>query len=411
MKQANFTKLLLAMILLICNAGVHAQWTISETPSSYHLYGIDAVTNVVIYAGGYGGSLVKSIDGGETWNALSIGSFDWVKSIHFFNADNGWIITSNSMGDGGDVLKTTDGGVTWTSSHSGYAYSDMHWIDDQICYVSTWQGVLVKTTNAGVSWVVLPTPYLDVNVYSIQFFDEDNGFALNTDYKLLRTDDGGATWTNTYHAGLLNFFFMTPTTGFCVNDYGEIGKTTDGGLTYEYISTDFEGIKFNDIEFLTEDFGYAIGGLDCRDGSCLQSPVLLSTKNGGETWESNAHPLEGQLRGFYELSFAPNGTPFIAGSNKMVLKNTSFVGLPETDEVQYINAFPNPSNGVFTFNFSSSVEKIKIRNILGEVVEIIETNHQHTIQISLFDYSAGLYLVEFQNQHGTVVGNSKVQLN
>lgn len=407
----SYLKNVFFLLSFFLTFGVFAQWTATPTPSSYHLYAIDAVTNDVIYAGGYGGSLVRSTDGGDTWEALSIESYDWVKAIHFFDTNYGWLVTTDGTASGGNILKTTDGGATWTPSHTGYAYSAMEWIDDQICYVSTWQGILVKTTNAGATWTIVTTPHDDVNIFSIQFFNEETGFALNTDYDLMSTTDGGETWTTMVHYGLRNFHFLTPSIGFGVNAFGEIGKTTDGGLTFDFTPTEFEDIKLNDVHFLNDDIGYVIGGLDCTGGDCIQSPVLLTTNNGGETWITNAHPLEGMARGFYEVSISPNGTPFIAGSDKMVLKNALFSGLEEALTTETISAYPNPSNGDFTLNVPLATETINITNLLGQNVKTINTLQNNQIQISLDDVTAGLYLIKLLDRDGILIGTCKIQMN
>ncbi len=60
------------------------------------------------WAVGYGGTLMKSTNGGMTWNYQSLGSNKVLKSLFFIDAQTGWVV-----GWDGFIVKTSDGGVTW----------------------------------------------------------------------------------------------------------------------------------------------------------------------------------------------------------------------------------------------------------------------------------------------------------
>ena len=91
------------------------------------------------------------------------------------------------------------------------------------------------------------------------------------------------------------------------------------------------------------------------------------------------------------------------------------IGINELKETNAITVFPNPSTGVFTFQFSQSelVEDrstIDIYNMLGEKVYAAPLNFSKgtSTTISLSDYSAGIYLYRITTKDGNLVSTGKL---
>jgi photosystem II stability/assembly factor-like uncharacterized protein len=132
------------------NAGV--SWTLSTGASlssipSYH--SVEFVPNTSnAYAIGYGSNgyvLLRSANNGASWTQVSINSSITLNDISFPSASNGWIASQSSL------LKTIDGGLTWQSQSTGFSgnlYS-VQFINNQVGFVS---GTLLKTTNGGNTW-------------------------------------------------------------------------------------------------------------------------------------------------------------------------------------------------------------------------------------------------------------------
>ena len=62
-------------------------------------------TKMIGYAGGSGGSIIKTINGGLTWELMNTGTTQSVEDIYFVNAKTGY-----AVGGSGLIMKTTDGG-------------------------------------------------------------------------------------------------------------------------------------------------------------------------------------------------------------------------------------------------------------------------------------------------------------
>ncbi|MCE2559945.1 MAG: hypothetical protein J4F98_15475, partial [Acidobacteria bacterium] len=68
-----------------------------------------------VWAVGGGGTILKSSDGGDTWNARTSGTRAKLESVTFTaGGRTGW-----AVGQKGTILKSSDGGDTWEARTSG----------------------------------------------------------------------------------------------------------------------------------------------------------------------------------------------------------------------------------------------------------------------------------------------------
>jgi len=395
----------IVVITLILSSELNAQWTGQEVNATYHLYAIDAVTDNVVFTGGYGGSILKSVDGGDSWTNLSLTTTNWVTAIEFFDENNGWVTTETSnLSNSGGIQKTTDGGLTWTTSQNSRDYLSMDWVTNGIGYVGAWDGFMEKTTDGGITWEVLSLPTGNA-IIDIQFLDQNHGFATTNNYELLRTSDGGLNWELFFHNGIERIHFRNAMSGYCVDYDGRIGRTTDGGTTFAYWQSPFD-FKINDIYFVNDLIGYAVGGLDCSSGDCIQSPILLTTADGGITWTNNSHPYVGQPIGFFQVDVTPNGTPFISGSNKIVLRNEGLAGL-ENKPLNTLSVFPNPVTDMIQIELPTNAKKWVIWNSIGMIVKESVLSGGSMTSINMTDFQAGMYSIGLFDGESTSLGMSR----
>lgn len=383
------------------------QWVNLPNPSSYHLYNIDVVSNEVIFAGGYGGSLVKSTDRGMTWQSKGYGNSNWVTKIQFLDEDNGFVCTQSGNSTHGDVYVTHNGGDTWTSLHNLYDYSTMFWHDAQSGIVAGWDGMMLKTVDGGANWtqIVLSTT---ANIIDVEFVDANIGFAMTTGYEFFRTYDGGNTWSETYVSGIEAFHFRDANNGWVVTYYGKIGKTTDGGNTFTYYQSPYN-FAIRDILFTDDLTGYAIGGLDCTGGNCLQSPILLTTLDGGITWTDNQHPYVGQEDGFFEVDVAPNGQPYMSGSNRIILTDFGLAtGINPAQAITTLEVYPNPAQNWVKLSLPHNAAGIQVFNLHGQEIYTQQLSGQAEVVVPVSEWAAGLYFVQIMDENATVLARTQL---
>ncbi|UII32114.1 YCF48-related protein [Fulvivirga ulvae] len=169
----------------------------------------------------------------------------------------------------------------------------------------------------------------DLSFFSIHFIDEQNGFlaggaaSVSAEKALvLKSEDGGTTWTEAYSD---TGFYITDVTAltdnilFATTSDGAILKSENAGGVWEKIDIE-SGIYLTGIRFLDTETGFLVGSTSGGNGK------LFTTSDGGESWESiiNTTPLENNA--LHEIAFLDNNTILASGGawdKGVVLKSTN----------------------------------------------------------------------------------------
>ena len=161
------------------------------------------------------------------------------------------------------------------------------------------------------------------NLYSVEFGNYTDGYAVGSHGTILGTTDAGQSWT-ALNSGVSNVLFSVCAwgggTAYAVGSAGTILKTIDGGITWKkQVSGLPETDNLYSVYFTSPDTGYAAGGRDIFQNSCSN---ILKTSNGGATW----------TRLFIGCSFYNNisltsvayyGTGYAVGEHGTILQFTS----------------------------------------------------------------------------------------
>jgi photosystem II stability/assembly factor-like uncharacterized protein len=226
----------------------------------------------------------------------------------FLTEDLGWI--ANGVGQ---IHRTTNGGLLWTKVLD--KTSKTHWrsigfFDSLNGYAgalgfgdpnntsATDTVILYKTTNSGISWLpehqltsgTIKRGFCGMNVFNDSIINAVG--RVRGPAWFYRTTDRGATWIakdmNQYAAGLIDVYFFSKDTGYCVgltntthdSSSGIILFTTDGGETWtERFRTSRKGEWCWKIQFPSRNVGYV-----SLQRNSLSPIYFLKTTDGGETW-------------------------------------------------------------------------------------------------------------------------------
>lgn len=265
--------------------------------------------------------LFKTTDYGKTWINLQVSSnFQEVTSLFFTSPDIGYATTwSNGL------LKTSNGGLTWetvTVPHMG-PFNAIDFTNDSTAYLVGFLGAILKTTDAGLNWENQNNPYIilsNSNFVSVDFIDEDTGFVVG-DRDILKTTDGGNHWEITAQStfDLHAVSFMDSLHGICVggdwqHEYSGIIVTSDGGKTWNEISSTTTNKYIDKVRFVDKNTGYAVGGNTDTFGG-----FILKTNDAGNTWSAlntgmNTYRIS-------DLSLPDEKTIFVVGWSGQILKS------------------------------------------------------------------------------------------
>jgi len=261
-----------------------------------------------VFGVGSFGKLFKSVDEGVTCiNYDSSVTDDNLEDVHFPDENTGYIVSQYDVSNGlryGKVLKTTDAGETWQITADGNfgRLTSVYFTDVNTGYMLGGYGKIYKTTDGGILWDTLVNNY-DSYLNEIVFVNPNTGFIAeeSANGAILKTSDAGLTWTTVYENGgaVRGIHFVDENTGFAILS-NSILKTTNGGADWNETPLYNEGLLL-DVFFVNQNVGYVCGFMG----------DFYKTSDGGETWNNLSYPLTWT---FMNMFFVDETTGYMSGS-------------------------------------------------------------------------------------------------
>lgn len=236
---------------------------------------------------------------GQNWQTLNASTLSWrFEDMQFVDPEIGWVVDG-----GGQILKTADGGETWNQQHfnSDHFFRSVEFINDQIGFAGTLANgnpntTLLKTVNGGNTWVDI-TNTLPVNVPGIcgmHAVNENTIFITGVFYGsayIMKSETQGESWTYTNMGslcnGIVDIFFKDENIGFAVGQSAQgtglksiIIGTTNGGDTWQQLAIgNHNNQRAWKLQMISESIMYA------SIEEFEPSPQYFKSTNGGETWQ------------------------------------------------------------------------------------------------------------------------------
>jgi photosystem II stability/assembly factor-like uncharacterized protein len=301
-----------------------------------NLYGVKALSATEAWAVGNFGAVYHTTDAGRTWEPRDSGTKTPLFAVDFADAKHGWAVGKSAV-----ILATADGGRSWRRQSSPIP-NDKHLfavqaIDARTAWaVGDW-GAITVTRDGGQTWEdrslgtisvreeSTPTRRTttlsdDVILYDIAFPDADHGFIAGEFGTVLATSDGGRTWarqTVGTEKTLFGLGFASPERGWAVGIDGLILRTRDGGRQWEVQRGEAEHEALEELGFLETVKNPGLYDVDVRGQRGVvvgDIGVVLTTADGGETWERHELPEAERLVWTRSVSLVA-ATGFVVGAN------------------------------------------------------------------------------------------------
>ncbi len=316
-------------------------WTMQTSGVSLRLRGVSAVSERVAWASGAGATVLRTSDGGATWQKLSVTdeALDF-RDIDAIDPQTAYVLSIGN-GPASRIYKTTDAGNTWAEQ---FKAGDQKVFLDAMSFWDARNGIvfgdsvdgqhyILTTDNGGQTWTRVPTnnlpPALEnegafaASGTNIAVFGKTHawiGTGAAAKARVLRTSDRGKTWQAADtplaagpSSGIFSIAFRDAKHGVIAGgDYRKekdaidnLAVTSDGGVTWTLVRglTGFRSVV-----------AYVPG---------TKTLVALGPSGGdystddGQTWK----PIEGP--GFDTFSFVPRkSTGWGAGNNGALGKLT-----------------------------------------------------------------------------------------
>lgn len=297
------------------------------------IFAVHAVSPTVVWASGTGGTIVRTTDGGNTWQARPVPGGDALqfRDIHAFGADTAFALSIGN-GDASRIYRTVDGGSHWQeqfrNADSAAFYDCFTFLDGQrgIVFGDAANGRthVLRTTNGGANWNLLPANAVPAP----------------------RAGEGAyaASGRCVVHAGD-DVFIATGGPG------SRLFVSSDAGANFALRETPFvrsasagtSGLSFRDP---LHGIGVA-GDMSNLPGDSAQAVVAV-TNDGGRTWSLRTRPpLPGALYGVTWVPGAGDETAVAAGYGGVfstpdggrtwqTLANTPHAGLDAVNRTAWI---------------------------------------------------------------------------
>lgn len=251
-------------------------WTLIPALAGEVIRGSIKIGNTII-AGAYKSTIHKSTDMGVTWSyPLSPYRDFW--GVYRKSA-NEYIV----CGDRGEIHYTTNAGANWTRvpvRPTTQILYDVIWTGNYI-YTCGRNGEYFISSDMGSSWTLRSVGSNQTRHYKLYFLNETTGYMVNNDGNVYYTTDRGMTWNSRAiipSTILYDIKMINTSTGYTVGSGERIFKTTDGGTTWSHGTMATPAGQVLGLYMLNETTGYISGenGSVYRTTDGFQNITLLT---------------------------------------------------------------------------------------------------------------------------------------
>lgn len=289
-KLSGLSRTMLVLGLALGSAGAMAEPDVLERPalmlSSQRL--ANAALIQVTTAGkrfvavGERGVILWSDDQGARWSQAKVPVTVTMTDIHFADANQGW-----AVGHSGIVLGTKDGGQTWSKLLDGKQLAQIVQEEAKLPNAS-------DAMKANAERLVADGP--DKPLLSVHFCDPNNGWVVGAYGLILRTNNGGATWTSM--AGQINnpkgahlyAIQQTEQSFYIFGEQGSIFISKNGGGTFQAVKTPYAGTFFGGLRVDRQLLAYGMRG------------NVYWSDDDGKSWQKSGIPTSNTLTAGLRLS-------------------------------------------------------------------------------------------------------------
>jgi photosystem II stability/assembly factor-like uncharacterized protein len=322
--STGFIKLADGEILLTTDGGrsVEAKEGV-QSGSTGNIEFLTPTTGFTIIENKSGGEILRTVDAASSWKMVASSPAP-LSQLTFVTPTVGYAVGANST-----LLRTVDGGETWIAQPltlpPGTRPLDLTEIacgDATHCLItneprSFESGLLVRTSDGGLTGTFVDAAAestSDEGLLSVAFAGISTAVTVGEKGRTFISDNGGETFANPGYSRLENVsgerrirIGQTPLDAYmALEENGEIAATTDGGLNWSVLHVPING-GLADVAFPSTQVGYAVSS----DGA------FFKTTTAGRTWS-----IMQVLGGVASAVLAPNDETVLVITNRGVWRST-----------------------------------------------------------------------------------------
>jgi photosystem II stability/assembly factor-like uncharacterized protein len=277
-------------------------WSAASGYLGQGCYSIKFLNDTLGYAGAYNSRIFRTINGGINWiQQTSFQTNEKVTSIDFSNLTNGIAVTNS-------YIYRTINGTTWSGPFvAAPNFISAAFSPSGSIVVGDSYGGFHTAQNYGTTYSNMNPQSGFFNFKRIKFADAQNGWVAGEGYFIMKTTNGGATWTSTnpstYYEYLNDMVVLSPNKVIIVagdinNNGSRVITTTNGGTSYSQQVLSTSGL--NAVSFPSATTGYIVGN----------NGVAFKTINGGTSYTPITTGITNKHE---EVFFVTNQLGFVVG--------------------------------------------------------------------------------------------------
>lgn len=359
------------LIIVFINSIVLADWEAVYSPVNMFIYSVSFTNNSTGYIGTQAGMIYKTTNGGQNWTfqqLAGLGGYD-INEIFINPINNNHVYAA---GNDGSFHKTTNGGANWSFVDLGSSHLRIVVFFDLLHGITASYGnQMFITSNGGNSWNTVSTGILTENYWS-SFSAGNAVYVSASGGKIIKSTNAGVNWviqSINEDALVFSLYFKDANTGYAGTDGGKVYQTTNGGTNWFLLSVLNPAISIHSI---------VSNGADiflCGNAGCI-----FKRPAGSSTWYQQ---VSNYSSSFFDLCFTDEFTGYAVGNNGTIRKTTNSgdpIGIEPVSgntAVRYtlFQNYPNPFNPVTNIEFSipqrTYVKLIIYDNLGREVVTLV----------------------------------------
>jgi photosystem II stability/assembly factor-like uncharacterized protein len=269
------------------------------------LFSVCFLDSLVGYVGGEW-VLLRTLDGGNTWEWLETGYPGWYRKVFFLTKRKGWALNRDF------VIATKDGGETWEPLNldPGLGLRTLFFVNEQKGWVAGAEGLIMFTSDGGQSWnkQLVQT---DAAFNELYFASENIGWAVGTSGNIFMTHDGGKNWIKqvsgtTEHLNDISFYSRN--NGWIAGTNGTVLSTRDRWNFQE--SNAATSVNYNSVYFTENGTGWIVG----------DQGMIMKTMNAGISWDTITKIHHQPIEPHFDIFFSDDYHGWIATSGGFIYK-------------------------------------------------------------------------------------------
>ena len=268
------------LLLLLLSVAAFPQWIKQNVNTTASFRGLSVVNEKIVWASGTGGTVIRTVDGGKTWDVMTVPGAEKLdfRDIEAFDANTAYILSIGN-GESSRIYKTVDGGKTWqpefTNDNQKAFFDAIACFDRETCFAMSdpvdGKFVLIKRSPGVNSRIGIRTPkWLPLDNSALNAKQGEAAFA--------------ASGTCLITQGKSNLFLVTG------GSAARVFRSTDRGVTWSVAETQI-------VRGTTGSGIFSIAMYDGRNGVIVggnyekpdeSESNLGFTSDGGQSWRSGS---------------------------------------------------------------------------------------------------------------------------